>query len=509
MTRSSAISGSSFETTKGRGPALSEPEGSRIAGQLTVQRIVLFLACHAGFALLVSKAPILTSVQAVVTLVFGLLWTGLGKRTERVVYVCAYITGSEVVWRMTDAWVFWESGKYLLTLFCLLGLFRMRDKKIPFLPVLYFALLLPSAILTIQHFAGSQLLRQVLSFNLSGPLALMAGVCFFSNINVSKLQLQRVLLVLTGPAISIATMAVIHFSKLEKVYFSQSNPDTSGGYGPNQVSSVLGLGAFFCIALVIFGKEKIVTVVLMMAAGSFLAFQSGLTFSRGGIYSALLASTVGVLFLLGSREHRTRTVLLAIATILVGALVIVPKLQVITEGAFSKRFESLNTTRRDQLAGSDISIFLEHPLLGVGPGMVPESRGGNNHALAHTEFSRLLAEHGLLGGLALLVLLTIGVNRFRSSKDPFSRAVAASMMVWSLSFMLHAAMRLSAPSFTFALGCIGLQSILQPHFQLISIKNQTYRLFRVGKKLMIANSRGAAFVDLTAWANKRQASHTK
>src|SRR5712691_6593978 len=85
------------------------------------------------------------------------LQSRLYRHKHKLLALCAYIAGSEVIWRMTDAWVFWETGKYFLTLFCLLGLFRKRDKKIPFLPVLYFALLLPSALLTIEHFAGSEL----------------------------------------------------------------------------------------------------------------------------------------------------------------------------------------------------------------------------------------------------------------------------------------------------------------------------------------------------------------
>ena len=511
MTGSSAISASLRQPSRGREPALTEPFVGQVADAhgLNVQRIVLFLACHVGFAMLVSRLPILTSVQAGLTLVFGLYWTRLGRRAERVVYVCAYIVGSEVMWRMTDAWVFWESGKYLVTLFCLLGLFQKRDRKIPMLPVIYFALLLPSTLLTI--FASSSdpdLLRQKLSFNLSGPLALAAGVCFCSNVNISKLQLQRILLSLTGPAISIAVMALIHFSQLEVVYFSQSNLDTSGGFGPNQVSSVLGLGAFFSIGFVIFGKEKLASITVMLAAGSFLAFQSGLTFSRGGIYSALLACAFGALFLLGSRKHRARTVILAIVTALIAVLVVIPKLEEISGGAFSKRFESLNTTKRDQLATSDVSVWLAHPILGVGPGMVPEARAGNYHGLAHTEFSRLLAEHGSLGGLALLILLAVGVQRLRQAPDEFSRAVAASMLAWSLSFMFHAAMRLSAPSFVFALSWIGLQN----QSQWVSLKHGSYRLFVSGSRLLISNGKNFRLVDLKALVssarlvNRRRAS---
>jgi uncharacterized membrane protein YGL010W len=75
-------------------------------------------------------------------------------------------------------------------------------------------------------------------------------------------------------------------------------------------------------------------------------------------------------------------------------------------------------------------------------------------ASSHTEFSRLLAEHGLFGLGALLLLALMTAQRFRQAQTPVSRAMVLSMMGWSLLFMAHSAMRLAAPAFLFGLAFV-------------------------------------------------------
>jgi hypothetical protein len=76
---------------------------------------------------------------------------------------------------------------------------------------------------------------------------------------------------------------------------------------------------------------------------------------------------------------------------------------------------------------------------------------------AHTEYSRLLAEHGSGGALALLTLLFILWKVYWRAPDFFARAWAASMAAWSLVELGHAAMRIAAISFIFGLACIRWQ----------------------------------------------------
>ena len=77
---------------------------------------------------------------------------------------------------MTGTAVFWEYGKYTLSAILLVVALRARRSGASGLPILYFVLLLPSAIITLSNLEWDAARRQ-LSFNLSGPFALM--VCVF------------------------------------------------------------------------------------------------------------------------------------------------------------------------------------------------------------------------------------------------------------------------------------------------------------------------------------------
>src|SRR6185295_7296222 len=116
---------------------------------------------------LAQQSPAISTVHAIITLVVGLVWTVFGKRIERVFYITAYLTGAEVLWRATNAQVFWEYGKYSTIVILLLATLKYkRGHSLDWKPILYFILLTPAMFL-IPVFD-----RQVISFNLSGPLLL-------------------------------------------------------------------------------------------------------------------------------------------------------------------------------------------------------------------------------------------------------------------------------------------------------------------------------------------------
>src|SRR5262245_60410610 len=73
---------------------------------------VLVVIVHAPLAILMKGSPRLATIHALGALALGLWWAGPGRRFDRVAYVGAYITGAEVLWRMCDAYVVWEFGKY-------------------------------------------------------------------------------------------------------------------------------------------------------------------------------------------------------------------------------------------------------------------------------------------------------------------------------------------------------------------------------------------------------------
>src|SRR2546425_567404 len=77
--------------------------------------------------------------------------------------------------------------------------------------------------------------------------------------------------------------------------------------------------------------------------------------------------------------------------------------------------------------------------------------GGFFASAPHTEFTRLVAEHGTFGFVAFLLLLLMAVRSVQRANDPWHKALVAAMLGWSFVFMMNAAMRLVAPAFILGL----------------------------------------------------------
>ena len=137
-----------------------------------------------------------------------------------------------------------------------------------------------------------------------------------------------------------------------------------------------------------------------------------------------------------------------------GTCAILPLLNSFTEGQLVQRFKNPDLTGRDSIAEAELQLFLQKPVLGNGVGMSMYSRSAMSHAeapAAHTEYTRLLAEHGLFGAAALAILLFMTAQAFLKAPGPWAKAVVAAMAVWSFLFMAVASMRLVAPAFLLGL----------------------------------------------------------
>lgn len=419
--------------------------------------VIAFFAVHVALAIIMRRTSAVGMLHSVCTTLLGLWWAMRKRELERVAYVAAYIAGSEVLWRMTGGEVVWEFGKYATAAVLVIALLRLGRLKGSTGVFLYFFLLLPSACETIVNLDPG-LARRQLSFNLSGPFALMMSVWFFSNLSLSKAQLNRVFLAFMGPVAGLAGVTL--FGTLTTAYIqftTNSNRVTSAGFGPNQVSAVLGLAAFLAFFYVLHDKTTPALKAVLIPSVIVFATQSAMTFSRGGLYAAAGAAMLAGLFLI--REKRGTARLLQIAPVLfvLAVYVVVPQVVSFTGGAISERFKKTSLTRRGDLIEADLSIWRDNPIFGVGPGMGADLRGHyGEHMASHTEFSRLLSEHGLFGVAALLILLGIAVRTFLHAKGAGRKALTASLVAWSFLFMSTNGMRLVAPSFTFGLACVTL-----------------------------------------------------
>lgn len=413
--------------------------------------LVLFLLAHIPLALLLRRAPALATLHALVALGVGLRYTFNGRQLVQVAYVAVYLAGAEVLWRMANAQVPWEFVKYAIVGLFFLALARSDRLRGPLLPLLYGLLLVPSIMLTLLDGEGD--IRSLISFNLSGPLLLVVGAWFFSNVRLNPAQWRTAFLALIGPALGIASIAVYVLLTTTNIQFNgESNFATSGDYGPNQVSSILGLGALFAFFLLMDKSLNARLRWVMFGIMVWLGSQSAFTFSRGGLYNAGFAVLLAVLFLL--RERRSRLQLLVVAA-LVFALanyLLLPTFDSFTAGAFGTRFSDTTLSGRDQIALADLNLWLENPVFGVGPGRADLLRVGSHLAeAAHTEYSRLLSEHGVFGLVALLLLITMAIRNFFNARTAWEQALTAALIGWSAIYMAGAAMRLAAPALLLSL----------------------------------------------------------
>jgi O-antigen ligase len=107
----------------------------------------------------------------------------------------------------------------------------------------------------------------------------------------------------------------------------------------------------------------------------------------------------------------------------------------------------------EDLMKSEISIFFDNPMLGVGVGKSIEIRQEETGltAASHNELTRLLAEHGAIGIVILLILIFTPIFLFFDNKQnifmfPF-------LLFWLLTIN-HAAMRIAAPAFIYGLSLL-------------------------------------------------------
>jgi O-antigen ligase len=422
--------------------------------------VVGLTALHAPVGLLFYNFKSAAVLHAYLTLALGLYFVFENKPNSliKIAYLTAYLTGVEVLWRMADAPIFWEYGKYAISLVLFAAIARSGAKKIAVLPLIYFALLIPACFVTL---FGNDLntARGKISSNISGPLVIAACCCFFSVIQLNWRQVRRLFIALIIPISTVAFTALFYTVSNPEISFNtESNHATSGGFGPNQVSSILGLGSFVALMLLILMNNQYKFKILFAVLALFLAAQSVLTFSRGGMYNVIGA--VAIVILVQARDIK-KTVSILIPVLLITVLFIAfifPLLNDFTGGLLQERFESTDPANRVEIIESDFQILFENPVLGIGIGEAKIYRQQIFSYVmnSHTEFTRLISEHGLFGIAAIVMLVVMSLFGFQKQKTPFGKAIVAGAVVWSCLYMLNSGMRLSAPGFFWGLAYISL-----------------------------------------------------
>lgn len=376
-----------------------------------------------------------------------------------------YLVGLELLGRMSASGVPHEFIKYAITVILVVSLLS-RSKKWAGQFVFYFALLLPATLLT----DGGNLeeTRQLISANLSGPLCLAVSVIYFYNKPVDLFQLRKIFLNILFPLAAILGYMVIKTPDLSEIEFGYQSNFATSIYGPNQMSSILGLGIIligvgYFLRLRLFGS-----IWVTVAFISSLLFRGLLTFSRGGMLTPLVILFLVFVFLIfkvsGFNRYTVRSFALAVGLFVVG-IVSFNYVNDLTDNKLYERYtgkrgekqvEDLDrlTSGRTIIMALDYQIFTDNLITGIGVGMgkfVRQDYGYTVEVAAHNEFTRLLAEHGLPGIVALCILLFVPLLRFFNRKSIIERVLMISLIGFCFVFMTHAATRIAAPCFLYGL----------------------------------------------------------
>ncbi len=432
-------------------PGAGLPEGPRRSGPSSLALILIYLGGHATLGLLALSSSMLATAHGVV--VAGLLVvTAFGSsRLDRLVLVTVYAALCDVFWRMTGASLPWELSKYLLLLGAgalavrIPGTLRARAVPIAFVAVTVISI----AVVTVSWGPGA---GRVAFGSEIGLFAMAVAVLAFRQLVVSEAEAWQAGWMMLGPIV--AVLAVITrnaFDAGDLGFTSNSNFEVTGGFGPNQVSSMLGLGVLVCVLLAM-QRRGVRFIGPLLALGLWLVWAAFLTFSRGGVYSLVLAGVAMSVVGVGTSGVRARSIVTAVM-LTIGIFVAFSSANDFSGSWLDTRYEEGGSTGREALAMQDLRMWAAHPILGVGSGRSPQLHvlGSYESVNAHTEFTRLLAENGLLGLGTMVLLICVVVHAFRNSTSQWNRLLVAAGSVWVLTTMLHSATRIGAVSLVVAL----------------------------------------------------------
>ena len=436
---------------------------------------VVLVLFHIAIGILVYLFKPLSTVYFVVALVYFLakiFYVHNSKKAYQILLACAYFTGAEVLFRMTKGGLSYEASKYLIILFSLIGMFYngLSGKGYPYF--IYLILLVPSIVVAATTLSVDAKFRTNIAFVLSGPVALGIASLFLYNRRVTKNQLFNILKFILLPILSITTYLFLYTPTVKEVLSNTaSNSATSGGFGPNQVSTVLGLGIFTVIVR-IFMKSPTLGMkffnILLLGA---MTFRAIVTFSRGGVVAAIIV-VIAFLFLLYNKStYRRKTEIVVSTMILIFAIIatwFISSDQ--TQGLIDKRYTNrdvLNRKKEDISTGrvrlfrEELEGFVTNPFLGLGASKVKDIRVEkfDHHLPSHNEIGRILSEHGLLGVIILSILLFKPLG-FRSSNK--SNLFFYAFLAFWFATINHSGMRIAAPSFLYALSLINVVNEKSP-----------------------------------------------
>lgn len=425
--------------------------------------IILHIAIGVGVYLI---KP-LSLIYGLLIIILGLFYV-IRKRNDEILIVVAYIVGSEVFLRMTGGNILHEIAKYEVLFFSIMGIIYGGFSKKSFVFAICLLLLLPGVIVGMSTLSYFTNIRKAITFNLLGPITLLITSVYCYKRIISPETLLHILVALSVPIVSTVVYLVLYTPDNADLFTStQSNFSTSGGFGPNQVSTILGLGIFTFFALfLLYSKTKIeifFNFIFLILSG----YRGIITFSRGGVFTAMaMILALLILVFLYAKSRVKLKVLIIVGGISIAALFLWTYSIYQTNGLIANRYENkdaIGRLKKDRLGGreeiakGELELFVENPIFGIGVGKSTEVREliTNEKIASHSETTRMPAEHGILGVIFLVILTLIPILHFARNKNYL---MSLPFFIFWLLTINHAAMRLAAPAVIYALSLLQINN---------------------------------------------------
>ncbi len=412
--------------------------------------------------------PFTSKIYGYSIFIFGLYYVikKQNKNNEALI-AAAYVVGSEVFLRMTGGNPLYEISKYGVMVFILIGMYYSGFSKGAMPYWIFLLLLIPSVIISTATLNFDTNIRKAIAFNISGPVCLGLASLYTFRRKIALQEMNNILLSLGLPIISCMVYLTFYTPNVQEVITgTESNFQTSGGYGPNQVATVLGLGMFVFFSRFILDSKTKFQIIINLIIALNITYRGMLTFSRGGMITGFLMIVLLVVFLYFKSNFGGKLKLNYIIVLLVFAMLgtwSYTSFQ--TGGLINKRYSNQDAagrvkqsqfTGREDIAQNEINTFLKNPIFGVGVGKGAEIREDETgvKALSHDEITRMLAEHGTLGIVGLLILFFTPLVLYLENK--FNMFLLCFVAFWFLTIN-HAAMRTAAPAFVYSLSLLNVQ----------------------------------------------------
>ena len=405
---------------------------------------------------------LITKVYSALIVAFGILFIIKSKNDKnQAIFWSAYMVGAEVLFRMSGGMFFHELPKYSVLLFLLTGL--LVEKKRHHVSVSYVVYILLLLIgIAFVDIPFNESIRKAIAFNLSGPILLGVSAIYFYQRKLTVEDILNMLFFMVLPIISMLSLLYFKTPDFKEISFGgAANFAASGGFGPNQVATLLGLGVFI-FAVHLFLKKRIFSIFFIdILLFLYLIFRGLLTLSRGGMLTGFIAIVAFTFFYINSTKEKFKNTIKYLGLISLLGIALWVYTSNITGGMLTNRYTNKNAagiTKKDISTGritlfkSELGEFFNNPFFGIGVGGSKYSRIENLGitAASHNEMSRLLSEHGMIGVIILLLLLLIPVRNILSQPYLARAFLSAFLLFWFLTIN-HSAMRIAFPGFIYGL----------------------------------------------------------